>query len=192
MWNRLSAFFCHLERKNLAQICRIQMQRGDTTCAEWHKGTISIWLPLFTPWRCSGEGWEAQTLGFGWVYTGAKLTAQDLGKRWGMKAAESTDVMSDVLREEAPLWCLSWWQLLLTSPSPEVLDPKRLQNMNRINFSKFQKTSPSCWCQGRAAAARRQLGSSTPLLNSDILVSSLETALSPPLLWHRRLFALII
>lgn len=38
----------------------------------------------------------------------------------------------------------------------------------------------------------RQLGPSTPLLNSDILVSSLETALSPPLLCHSRLFVLIM
>lgn len=37
----------------------------------------------------------------------------------------------------------------------------------------------------------RQLGPSTPLLNSDILVSSLETSLSPPLLCHSRLFVLI-
>lgn len=40
--------------------------------------------------------------GFGLVCTVAKLTAQDLGKRRGMKAAESTHViMNDVLTEGA-------------------------------------------------------------------------------------------
>lgn len=44
-----------------------------------------IWLPHFTPPKCSGEDWGAQIWASGVAHTVAKLSTQDLGERRGTK-----------------------------------------------------------------------------------------------------------